>query len=34
MYVYLLPSKSHAGQRYVGLTSNLKKRLHAHMIVM
>lgn len=30
MYVYLLRSKSHPGRRYVGLTSNLKRRLAEH----
>jgi len=29
-YVYLLQSLSHPDQRYVGLTSDLKKRLAAH----
>ena len=29
-YVYLLQSTSHPDQRYVGLTSDLKKRLAAH----
>jgi predicted GIY-YIG superfamily endonuclease len=29
-YVYLLRSVSHPGQRYVGLTSNLKARLARH----
>ena len=30
MYVYLIRSKAHPEQRYVGLTSNLKKRLREH----
>ena len=30
MYVYLLRSASHPDQRYIGLTSNLKKRLAEH----
>lgn len=30
MYVYLLCSISHPTQRYVGLTSDLKKRLAEH----
>ena len=30
MYVYLLRSKPRPGQRYVGLTDDLKKRLAAH----
>ena len=30
MYVYLLRSKRHPDQRYVGLTSDLKKRLVEH----
>lgn len=30
MYVYLLRSKSHPGQRYIGLTEDLKKRLTEH----
>jgi predicted GIY-YIG superfamily endonuclease len=29
-YVYLLQSLSHPGQRYVGLTDNLKARLLKH----
>jgi putative endonuclease len=29
-YVYLLKSVSHPGERYVGLTSDLKARLLAH----
>ena len=29
-YVYLLQSESTVGQRYVGVTSNLKKRLTHH----
>jgi putative endonuclease len=29
-YVYLLQSETHAAQRYVGLTSDLKKRLATH----
>jgi predicted GIY-YIG superfamily endonuclease len=29
-YVYLLRSISHPAQRYVGLTSNLEKRLRDH----
>ncbi|GAB7026058.1 GIY-YIG nuclease family protein [Geotalea toluenoxydans] len=29
-YVYLLQSITHPDQRYVGLTSDLKKRLAAH----
>jgi predicted GIY-YIG superfamily endonuclease len=29
-YVYLLESDRFAGQRYVGVTSNLKKRLEEH----
>jgi putative endonuclease len=29
-YVYLLESESFAGQRYVGMTSDLKKRLAEH----
>ncbi len=29
-YVYLLQSQSHAAQRYVGLTSDLKSRLNRH----
>ena len=30
MYVYLLRSKSHPDQRYIGLTNNLKQRLADH----
>jgi predicted GIY-YIG superfamily endonuclease len=30
MYVYLLRSRSHPEQRYVGLTSDLKKRFADH----
>ncbi len=30
MYVYLIRSLSHPGQRYVGLTSDLKNRLAEH----
>ncbi len=30
MYVYLIRSKSHPGQRYIGLTEDLKKRLAEH----
>lgn len=30
MYVYLLKSKSHSNQRYIGVTSDLKKRLRDH----
>jgi len=30
MYVYLLRSKSHPDQQYVGLTSDLKRRLGEH----
>jgi predicted GIY-YIG superfamily endonuclease len=30
MYVYLLRSRSHPEQRYVGLTSDLKKRIADH----
>ena len=30
MYVYLLRSSSHPDQRYVGLTSKLKRRLADH----
>ena len=30
MYVYLPRSKAHPQQRYVGLTSDLKNRLHEH----
>ena len=30
MYVYLLRSKTQPSQRYVGLTIDLKKRLHEH----
>jgi len=29
-YVYLIQSTSHPEQRYIGLTSDLKKRLIAH----
>ena len=29
-YVYLLQSVTHPEQRYVGLTSDLEKRLSAH----
>ena len=29
-YVYILKSISHPDQSYVGITSNLKKRLQAH----
>ncbi len=29
-YVYLLKSQSHADQRYVGLTSDIKARLQKH----
>jgi predicted GIY-YIG superfamily endonuclease len=29
-YVYLLESISHPGNRYIGITSNLKKRLQEH----
>jgi predicted GIY-YIG superfamily endonuclease len=29
-YVYLLQSESDAGQRYVGVTSDLKQRLASH----
>jgi len=29
-YVYMLQSKSCEGQRYVGITSNLKRRLAEH----
>lgn len=29
-YVYLLQSEAFAGQRYVGITSDLRKRLAAH----
>jgi putative endonuclease len=29
-YVYMLRSLSHAGQRYVGFTADLKKRLKDH----
>ena len=29
-YVYLLQSETFAGQRYVGITSDLRKRLAAH----
>ncbi len=29
-YVYLLKSQSHQDQRYIGLTSDLKTRLHKH----
>ena len=29
-YVYLLQSEAEAGQRYVGVTSDLKQRLAAH----
>jgi len=29
-YVYLIQSTSHPKQRYIGLTSDLKKRLTAH----
>ena len=29
-YVYLLSSASHAGQRYVGMTGDLKARLKFH----
>jgi len=30
VYVYLIESSSFAGERYVGLTSNLKVRLQQH----
>lgn len=30
MYVYLLRSKSNPGRRYVGLTTNLRRRLDEH----
>lgn len=29
-YVYLLKSQNYPNQRYIGLTSDLKKRLHDH----
>ncbi len=29
-YIYLIQSISHLDQRYVGITSNIKKRLQAH----
>ena len=29
-YVYLLESLSHPGERYIGLTDDLKTRLHQH----
>ncbi|MGE0008321.1 MAG: GIY-YIG nuclease family protein [Parvibaculaceae bacterium] len=29
-YVYLIESLSEQGQRYVGVTADLKQRLHAH----
>lgn len=29
-YVYLIESLSTSGQRYVGLTADLKRRLHEH----
>ncbi|MGD9869394.1 MAG: GIY-YIG nuclease family protein [Hyphomicrobiales bacterium] len=29
-YVYLIRSETHPGQRYVGCTADLKKRLAAH----
>lgn len=29
-YVYMLESVEHAGRRYVGVTSDLKARLHDH----
>jgi putative endonuclease len=29
-YVYLLESLHHAGRRYVGITDNLRVRLHEH----
>jgi predicted GIY-YIG superfamily endonuclease len=29
-YVYLLESESHAGERYVGLASDLRRRITAH----
>jgi predicted GIY-YIG superfamily endonuclease len=29
-YVYLLQSDSHAGQRYIGTTADLKRRLAEH----
>jgi putative endonuclease len=29
-YVYLLESLGHAGQRYVGITGDLRARLHEH----
>ena len=29
-YVYLLESEAFAGQRYIGLTTNLEQRLAAH----
>jgi predicted GIY-YIG superfamily endonuclease len=30
VYVYLIESLSTAGQRYVGLTTNLRQRFHEH----
>jgi len=30
MYVYLLRSKSHPGERYIGITADLKARLAEH----
>jgi len=30
MYVYLIESTSHPGKRYIGLTTNLKRRLAEH----
>ena len=32
MYVYLLRSRSHPEQRYVGLTGDLKKRIADHNV--
>jgi putative endonuclease len=32
IYVYLLQSQSSPGQRYIGLTTNLKKRLADHNV--
>ena len=31
-YVYLLRSKSHPAQKYIGVTSDLKKRISEHNI--
>lgn len=31
-YVYLLHSEAHEGQRYVGVTSDLRKRLAEHNV--